>query len=85
MFKIGIYFGNHLIKATMKYFYLSVIFTLTSLICLANDTAADLNVKINKDEQNWFWSTPWIWVGTAIFMYLFVTITRDGGLGSRKP
>jgi hypothetical protein len=64
----------------MKRIYLLVMATLTSLICLAQEKSAEVDININKDKGDSFWSTPWVWVvGAAVFILLLVAVSRGGG------
>jgi hypothetical protein len=64
----------------MKRIYLWIMSTLMSLISLAQEKSAEVDININKDEGNSFWNTPWVWVvGAAVFILLLVAISRGGG------
>jgi hypothetical protein len=64
----------------MKRMYLLVMAALTSLICLAQEKSAEVDININKDKGDSFWSTPWVWViGAAVFILLLVAVSRGGG------
>ena len=64
----------------MKRIYWLLMTSLTSLVCLAQEKSAEVDININKDKGDSFWSTPWVWVvGAAIFILLLVAISRGGG------
>jgi hypothetical protein len=45
----------------------------------AQDKSADVNVKITKDNGNWY-AQPWVWiVGGAVFLLLLVALLRGNG------
>ncbi|HKO80303.1 MAG TPA: hypothetical protein VJU78_07915 [Chitinophagaceae bacterium] len=69
----------------MKYFYLSLMMMFTSLFCMAKERSAEVAININEDEKTSFFDNPWVWVGTVIFIYLFLAVTRGGELKSPKP
>ena len=42
----------------------------------AQDKGAEVNVKISKDNDNWY-AQPWVWiVGAAVFILLLVALLR---------
>lgn len=53
---------------------------LVSLVVLAQEKSADIDVDINKDGGSNFMASPWVWVaGGALFILLLVALTRGGG------
>lgn len=63
----------------MKRIYLWLMATLASLICLAQEKSAEVDININKDEGSSFWNSPWVWiVGAAVFILLLVAVARGG-------
>lgn len=69
----------------MKYFYLCVIIMLLSLICVAEERSAEVSINVIEDEKISILGTPWVWIGTFIFIYLFLEVTRGGGVKGHKP
>lgn len=56
-----------------------VLFFLMTSVAWAQDKGGDLNVKITKDNGNWY-AQPWVWiVGGAVFLLLLVALMRGGG------
>lgn len=69
----------------MKCFYLSLMTMLASLICIAKERSVEVAFNINENEKTSFLGNPWVWVGTVIFVFLFLAVTRGSELKSPKP
>ncbi|MBD1430624.1 MULTISPECIES: hypothetical protein [Sphingobacterium] len=53
-------------------------FVFTSIQTFAQDKGLDIDVDINKDDDNLF-ARPWVWiVGAAVFILLLVALLRGG-------
>lgn len=64
----------------MQKIFFSIGSLLLSVLVLAQEKSADIDVDINKDGGNNFMSSPWMWVaGGALFILLLVALTRGGG------
>ena len=69
----------------MQKIFFSIGSLLLSILVLAQEKSADIDVDINKDGGSSFMSSPWMWVvGGALFILLLVALTRGGGGGSRN-
>lgn len=45
----------------------------------AQDKKVDVNLNINKGNDNWY-QQPWVWVvGGAVFILILVAILKGGG------
>jgi len=56
-----------------------LMFLFLSLQTFAQDKGLDINVDIDKGEDNFF-AKPWVWVvGGAVFILLLVALLRGGG------
>lgn len=56
-----------------------LMFLFLSLQSFAQDKGLDINVDIDKGEDNFF-AKPWVWVvGGAVFILLLVALLRGGG------
>ena len=56
---------------------------ITSIISLAQEKSAEVNVDINKGGGSHWYASPWVWiVGAAVFILLLVALLR--GSGSRE-
>ena len=45
----------------------------------AQNTTADVNVKITKESTTWY-AQPWVWIlGGAVFLLLLVALLRGNG------
>jgi hypothetical protein len=71
-------------KKVRSFFYPVKLFGFLFLLSLiqtavwAQDGGADINVKISKDDGEWY-TKPWVWVvGAAVFILLLVAILRGG-------
>lgn len=54
-------------------------FLFLSLQTFAQEKGLDINVDIDKGEDNFF-AKPWVWVvGGAVFILLLVALLRGGG------
>ena len=64
----------------MKKAFLSVFAIVVSIIALAQEKTAEVDVDINKTgESNWY-ASPWVWiVGAAVFILLLVALMRGSG------
>lgn len=55
-----------------------IMFVFTSIHSFAQDKGLDIDVDINKDDDNLF-AKPWVWiVGAAVFILLLVALLRGG-------
>ncbi len=55
-----------------------LMFVFTSVQAFAQEKGLDIDVDINRDDDNWF-AKPWVWVvGAAVFILLLVAILRGG-------
>jgi hypothetical protein len=55
-----------------------IMFVFTSIQTFAQDKGLDIDVDINKDDDNLF-ARPWVWiVGAAVFILLLVALLRGG-------
>ncbi len=53
-----------------------VAMSLVSTIAFAQDKGADVNIKVTKEDGNWY-AQPWVWiVGGAVFLLLLVALMR---------
>lgn len=61
----------------MKNFAVLLVLSLFQTAVWAQDAGgADINVKITKDNGNWY-AQPWVWVvGAAVFLLLLVALLR---------
>ncbi|HZG99610.1 MAG TPA: hypothetical protein VEX63_13650 [Flavisolibacter sp.] len=56
----------------------------SSVMALAQEGGADINVDINKGGGSSWYTSPMVWViGAALFILLLVALSRGGG-GSRS-
>ena len=56
-----------------------LMFLFLSLQTFAQEKDLDINVDIDKGEDNFF-AKPWVWVvGGAVFILLLVALLRGGG------
>lgn len=56
-----------------------LMFLFLSLQTFAQEKGLDINVDIDKGEDNFF-AKPWVWVvGGAVFILLLVALLRGGG------
>jgi hypothetical protein len=63
----------------MKRVYLSVLAALTSLVLIAQEKSADVDINVNKDGGGSFWGSPVFWiVGAAVFIIILVAVSRSG-------
>jgi len=52
---------------------------LYSLSAIAQDKKVDVDIDVNKGNDNWY-TQPWVWiVGAAIFILLLVALLRGSG------
>ena len=67
-------------KKWLNHIALLLVMAFSSLELLAQDTKKlDVNVDINKGDNNWY-QQPWVWVvGGAVFILLIVALARGGG------
>ena len=64
----------------MQKIFFSIGSLLLSILVLAQEKSADIDVDINKDGGGSFMASPWMWVvGGALFVLLLVALTRGGG------
>jgi len=62
----------------MKKAYLSVMAAFVSVLALAQEGGAKIDVNVTKDSA-WY-TSPWVWVvGAAVFILLLVALTRGSG------
>lgn len=55
-----------------------IMFVFTSIYSYAQDKGLDIDVDINKGDDNLF-AKPWVWiVGAAVFILLLVALLRGG-------
>ncbi|QBR12937.1 hypothetical protein [Sphingobacterium sp. CZ-2] len=55
-----------------------IMFVLMSVQAFAQENGMDINVDIDKDDNNMF-AQPWVWiVGGAVFILLLVALLRGG-------
>ncbi|MEO6328355.1 MAG: hypothetical protein ABIO55_05465 [Ginsengibacter sp.] len=61
----------------VKNFIVLLVLSLCQTAVWAQDAGgADVNVKITKDDGNWY-AQPWVWiVGGAVFLLLLVALLR---------
>ncbi len=54
-----------------------MILSLFTTVAMAQDGGgADVNIKVTKDDGNWY-AQPWVWiVGGAVFLLLLVALMR---------
>ncbi len=53
-----------------------MVMSLVATIAMAQDGGADVNIKVTKDDGNWY-AQPWVWiVGGAVFLLLLVALMR---------
>ncbi|MGN0002826.1 MAG: hypothetical protein ACI35V_05270 [Sphingobacterium composti] len=58
--------------------FMFIMFAFTSIHSFAQDKGLDIDVDINKGDDNLF-AKPWVWiVGAAVFILLLVAILRGG-------
>ncbi len=58
---------------------LLVLCLLQTAVWALDACGADVNVKITKDNGNWY-AQPWVWiVGAAVFLLLLVALLRGNG------
>lgn len=61
----------------MKRVYLSVMAAFVSLILVAQEKSADVDININKDSGGGFWGSPVMWIiGAALFIIILVAVSR---------
>jgi hypothetical protein len=65
------------ITLNVKYFTVFLLLSLVQTVAWAQDGGgADIDVKITKDDGNWY-AQPWVWiVGGAVFLLLLVALLR---------
>ncbi len=65
---------------SLKTFGVFLMLSLLQTAAWAQDAGgADVNVKITKDDGNWY-AQPWVWiVGAAVFLLLLVALLRGNG------
>lgn len=52
---------------------------LFSLAAIAQDKKLDVDIDVNKGNDNWY-TQPWVWiVGAAVFILLLVALLRGSG------
>ena len=57
---------------------LLIMFVFTSVQTFAQDKGLDIDVDINKNDDDLF-AKPWVWiVGAAVFILILVAILRGG-------
>jgi len=50
----------------------------TAVTGFAQDKKLDVDINLNKDNQQWY-TQPWVWiVGGAIFILLLVALLKSG-------
>jgi hypothetical protein len=51
-----------------------------SVLAIAQDTKkVDVNIGVDKGNNNWY-TQPWVWVvGIAVFILIIVALTRNNG------
>ena len=60
----------------MKRVCLSVMAAITSMLALAQEKSAEVDINLNKDGGGG-WGAPWMWVvGGAVFILLLVALMR---------
>jgi hypothetical protein len=60
----------------MKRVCLSVIAAITSMLAIAQEKSAEVDINLNKDGGGG-WGAPWMWVvGAAVFILLLVALMR---------
>lgn len=69
----------NILKHVAKSFKIVLAFIMVSLVntvAMAQDGGADVNIKVTKDDGNWY-AQPWVWiVGGAVFLLLLVALMR---------
>ncbi len=66
------------VKRNIQKFITVLGLCLFTTILWAQDGGADVNIKITKDNGNWY-TQPWVWVvGGAVFILLLVALLRGG-------
>lgn len=64
----------------MQRVYLSLMAFLISVVTLAQEKSADVDINVSKDGGGGGWGAPWMWVvGGAVFILLLVALTRRSG------
>ncbi len=64
--------------------FLLVSTSLMTMVSIAQEKKADIDVDINVDKHNWY-ERPWVWVvGGAVFILLLVALLRGGGRERRE-
>lgn len=64
------------ITKSLKVLLAFVVMSMVSTIALAQDKGADVNIKVTKEDGNWY-AQPWVWiVGGAVFLLLLVALMR---------
>ena len=60
----------------MKRVCLSVMGAITSMLAIAQEKTAEVDINLNKDGGGG-WGAPWMWVvGGAVFILLLVALMR---------
>ncbi len=60
----------------MQRVFLSVLAVLATLLTIAQEKKAEVDINVNKDGGGG-WGAPWMWVvGGAVFILLLVALTR---------
>lgn len=55
---------------------LTVLSLLVSFILKAQEKGLDVDINVNKHDNNWY-QQPWVWiVAAAVFILLLVALTR---------
>lgn len=58
-------------------FFIIATLLLTSLLSVAQEKGADIDVDINKGGGSNWYASPWVWiVGAAVFILLLVALLR---------
>jgi hypothetical protein len=64
----------------MRRVYLTVMAALASLLLVAQEKKAEVDINVNKDSGGGsFWGSPVMWViGAAVFIIILVAVSRSG-------
>lgn len=70
---------RNIMKCAVKEIPVFLCLMLVSVLTFAQEKGLDIDIDVNKENDQWY-NNPWAWViGGAVFILLLVAIVRGGG------
>lgn len=66
-------------NAVLLTFSASLVLVFVQSVAWAQEKKVDVDIDLNKGDDDWY-TRPWVWiVGGAVFLLLLVALLRGGG------